>query len=506
MKFTELSAYTLPSGLVTEWAPNTDVGALGWRSDNRPLTDDHELHIVRSARGGADSSWLGAVFSIDRRFDSEALRRAIQTWALRHETFRTTVTLGDDGSGHTCLHRRTHTGDGLTVGDSTLGRMSGQQAGEFLAEHFSTRLSPLTWPHFMIATITEHTPADDDFTLIFAADHSVMDAYSMLLSINEIRLLYEAAMAGADVDLPEIGSHVDFSAGSRSASAELTTDHPAVELWRHFLDQSGGNFPEFGLPLNEPPSTTESVPEAAPAGPTPLPQRGWAETVATAEQIAALNALSRSAGHGAQTAVVAALALANRELTGSQRLRMAMPMHTRTEARFLESVGWYVGLGALEVDLAGAQTFAEALTAAADGIAEAKRLSRLPFPRIAQLLESHAEPQFVVSYLDLRFVPGATEWSDWQAQTLRGSSHSDSEVYLWVARTPDGVTVSARYPDNTIAEANVIRLISTAFSLTTAVIEGGLEASLDSDSLKSPRSDNPQAEELESSQPREAVS
>ncbi|MDL9945836.1 condensation domain-containing protein [Gordonia sp. ABSL11-1] len=475
MKFTELSDYDLPGGTVTEWTPVADVDPSHWDADARPLTYEHEDHIIRAARardrGDAESSWLGAVFAIDRNLDPTAMERALLSWVRRHEAFRTTVSLVDAASGVGVI-RRTCGAESISIRRRPARIVGADSIHAHLVDTFDGRLSPLVWPPCMVMTIsdTDRSPADDGFLLVFAADHSVMDAYSMFLSINELRTLYDAELDGCEDGLPPTGSHVDFSSGNRRSGEELTENHPGVERWRRLLDATGGRLPTLGLPLREP--LTAISPPADIVRESDDRQHGWADVVATAGQMDALGTMCRANGHSTQTAVIATLALANQELTGNARLRAVMPMHTRHEAQFVESVGWYVGLGPLEVDLTGAETISDALSAAAAGIAEAKRTSRLPYPRIAQLLGTSAEPEFVVSYLDLRFVPGASNWPRWRAQTLRGTSRSTTEVYLWIARTPTGLTVSTRHPGTATAAANVRLLIDTAAAIVASVLTG----------------------------------
>ncbi|RPA10246.1 condensation domain-containing protein [Gordonia sp. OPL2] len=472
MKFTELPDYDLPGGTVTEWTPVAATDPAQWDDDARPLTYEHEDHIIRAARaldrGDAESSWLGAVFVIDRRLDEDALERALLTWVRRHEAFRTTVS--SVGAGSTVqVARRTASAETISIRRQPARTVGADSIHAHLVDSFDSRLSPLVWPPCTVTTISDTDRyRDDGFLLVFAADHSVMDAYSMFLSINELRTMYDAEVDGTEHGLPPIGSHVDFSAVNRRSGEELPADHLAVARWRRLLEATGGRLPGLDLPLIDPPAAIGPLPENARE--VDDRQHGWAQVVATADQMSALGAMCRAAGHSTQAAVIAALALANQELTGSSCLRAVMPMHTRHEAQFVESVGWYVGLGPLQVDLTGAATISDALAAAAAGIAEAKQTSRLPYPRIAQLLGTSAEPEFVVSYLDLRFVPGASNWPRWQAQTLRGTSRSDTEVYLWVARTPTGLTVSTRHPGTATAAASVRLLIDTASAIVASVL------------------------------------
>lgn len=469
MKFTEIENYDLSGGRVTRFSPQADSDTFRWDPDDRALAYDHETYVRRAATGGAGSSWLGAVFEVHDRLDTAAMSRALLVWHRRHEVFRTTATIAVDGAGNQHLVRRTCAPERLRFTSTDLGWIEPDEIVATLTGMFDCELSPLQWPHCMVATITD-TP-DDRFVLVFAADHSVMDAYSMLLSIGELSSLYDAELREQTAELSDIGSHVDFSVRSRAVGSEVTEDHEAVERWRQFLATSGG-FPELSSVAD-----TRSRPSFL--GSADAVQRGWALPVADGDQVGAVNVQCRAAGHTTQTAVMAAMALAHHRLTGQSTLRLVMPMHTRDEARFLESVGWYVGIGPFEVDTRHARTFGDALNAAAAGISEAKKLSRVPFPRVAELLGTSAEPQFVVSYLDLRFVTGASDWSTRRAQTLRSAARSKSEVYLWVVRTAEGITVSARHPADEAATTAVTDLVASTFETMLAVIDAGIETPID---------------------------
>lgn len=469
MEFTELADYPLPAGSLTEWVPTTGADSASWSIDERPLTYDHEDHYTRGLSGDAgksQTSWLGAAFEIHDEYDADSLRRALRAWMLRHEAFRTTVSRNVDTQGNTCLTRLTSSGEVLDMEPHPVGHLrTGTRVHQHLAGLFDTQISPLRWPHCLVATVTDtDTPiAGNGFLVVFGADHSVMDAYSMLLAISEIQRLYQYELHGTDPGLAQIGSHVDFSANDRVVGGRLTPQHHAVDTWQRFLDAGDGEFPTFSLPVK-----AEGInPHAG------HQQNGTSSWLLSADQTAQLNTHCRRVGHSMQSAVLAALALTNRELIGESTLRFTMPMHTRHESQYVESVGWYVGIIPVEVDIAGIDSFEDCMTAGATAVTATKDFSRYPYPRIAQLLGKAAVPQFVVSYLDVRFVPGAVDWENWRARTLRSSAFSDDEVYMWIARTPVGMTISARFPGNEVATTNVHRFIDVLGEILAGVAHAG---------------------------------
>ncbi|MFC6010649.1 condensation domain-containing protein [Nocardia lasii] len=473
MEFTELADYPLPAGTVIEWTPVTSA-ATAWSPDTRALSHLHEEHCARAGSAGGESSWLGAIFEVPLPFDEGAVRTTLRRWMARHDAFRTTA----DASAEQRFVRYTCDTDDIGVAARPVGHLrSGTRVYQHLTDFFGSRLSPTRWPHCLVATVSE-TGQGAGFLLAFGADHSVMDAYSMMLAISEIQRIYRSELTGAPAELPEVGSYIDFGAEDRAVGATMTVDHPAVRHWERFLRHDSGRFPAFPLPIA--PRVThgrkglrrEPFHRHTYRG---THQSGLSSWVLTTEQAERLQARSRAAGYTTQSAVFAALAATHRVLVGARPLRCAMPVHTRSTPAHAHAMGWYVGLLPLEIDHHGADTLEELLARTATAIDSTKALAQYPFPRIADLLGCAEAPRFVVSYVDVRFVPDATRWQQWQVRPLRSGELSDEEVYLWIVRSPGGIAVSARFPSNEVAAATVHRFLNTFTAiLSTVTSEGAL--------------------------------
>ncbi|WP_072807491.1 condensation domain-containing protein [Rhodococcoides yunnanense] len=465
MEYTELADYPLPAGRLTEWVPRVAEEA-DWIGDDRGVSFTHEDHCSR----GNDGSWIGTVFEIHRRYDAEAVRRTILAYIARHEAFRTRIER-DDTIG--AWHRYTAPASAVSVVDRQEQKTrSESQVFEHLESWFADVVSPTLWPHFVLATVVPEAhaaasvPQDDKFLVIFAADHSVMDAYSQIYAINEIDRLYAHELDGTDHLLPSVGSYVDFSAHERRLGESLTAEHDAVVAWERFLAAEGGRFPAFPLPLS------------ADVVPTDLATRqsSVSSWLLTTEQVEKFNAVCRAAGQNMQSGILAALALVSARLTDQGTFRTIMPMHTRYEEQWAASVGWYVGILPMQIRLDDARTFAEALECAAVAGNEHKGLASVPYSRVASLLASTEIPRFVVSYIDLRFLPDAEEWQARKGRALRSECHAENEVYFWVNRTLQGLNISARFPSSDISSTNVHRFIAEFVSVLTTVIEAPAEA------------------------------
>ncbi|TYL46266.1 Aureobasidin A1 biosynthesis complex [Nocardioides sp. BGMRC 2183] len=452
MEYTEISAYPITGGAITTWAPTAPIEV--WRPDDRALSFDHEAHLS----GEGDGSWIGSVMWVPLPHDGGAVRRTLRAWIARHEVLRTTVRPDDEGGWRreTC-----HPGDvDVAVLDRAV--LDREAVLDRLLATFA-RVRPTAWPHVLFATVEPDAPApaaaaeDAGFFLAFGADHSVMDAYSQLLWFEEMVALYRRALAGdTDRELArlDVGSHVDFAAFDRRLG-QLVTEHDAsVEVWSGFLDRaaadgSGPTFPPYPDPL---------LAEQDGAGSSY--QQSFSVPVLGSGGARALNDWSRSLGTGLQSVAIAALARAVQEQTGVDQLDVVLPMHTRHEPRYAGSVGWYVGLSPLHLDLNEAASLTDLVRRTHRSVNAVKHLASRPFARIAQLLGVVDVPRFVVSYVDVRHVPGATHWHDWQARTLRSAAPDAAEVYFWIIRDADGLNVSARCPAGAAAAERMEELMT----------------------------------------------
>ena len=74
--------------------------------------------------------------------------------------------------------------------------------------------------------------------------------------------------------------------------------------------------------------------------------------------------------------------------------------------------------------------------------------------------------------MDVRFAPMADHWHDWNARALRSKQY-DHDVYIWINRTPRGLNISARYPNNEAATTNVHRYVGALRRILDDVVDTG---------------------------------
>ncbi|MCU1645083.1 MAG: hypothetical protein JWN03_5358 [Nocardia sp.] len=433
MEYTHLSEFALRPGALTLWHPELAPGH-EWMPDERPLTSVHVRHCQetdaddpRPGRG----RWIGTIFEMDAPFHAEQWRETVRLWHARHEGLRTTLETRADPEPR----RLVCDAAAVTVADLPVpGITAPEVISEYLCDALELRLSPLVWPHCLLATV-EHTETAD-FTVLVAADHSVMDAYSQAIVILELRTLYRSVVRGEPArESATFGSAADFAALERNTAAALTPQCESVRLWRKFLDGSGGMLPRFE-PVIAPGCTTSSA----------LPQTSISRKLLSLSELEHIEMAVAARGHRLSVAIFTALAIAYRRTFGYISMRAIMPIATRPDLQWLESMGWFVNVVPLDLTLAPDLDLDSALETTRTELRRTKVANDATWTRALELLNCTDHPRFGISFLDIRVLPDYELVESLRGHTLRAESYSGDEVFFWVVRAADGLRLSTRFP------------------------------------------------------------
>ncbi|WP_018240248.1 condensation domain-containing protein [Ensifer sp. BR816] len=409
-----------------------------WAADLRRASHVQEAHIANALEAAGEASlppsWLGTVFDLPAELDADAFAAALCDWTDRHEALRSDLSLPPRSTPGGRLHRRTLPPRAVSIHRSAAADFTdGRRLARYLEDLFDAEVGPLGWPAYICATISRPKAT----TVCLAADHILMDGYSICTTAYEIHTLYDAALAARDGKtvppaLPPAASYLDFAEAERTEADMLTADDESIARWRHFLAEAGGCLPEFPVPVSDVSGSSAAQPS------------GYIELLdATAAH--AFDTVCRKAGGDTFSGLLACLAKAGHEISGSGEFRTMVPFHTRTTP-FRSSIGWYVGMGPVAFPLAATDSFSKAVNRAASNLDWSRNLARIPIPRVADLLGQPLRDPFMVSYMDLRRTPGARDWNTWQVLTLRSRSTDPDEVCLWIVRTFGGLAANYRHP------------------------------------------------------------
>ncbi|WP_067701615.1 condensation domain-containing protein [Nocardia jejuensis] len=433
MEYTHLSEFSLRSGSLTLWRAELAADHV-WTADERPLASVHVRHCLgtdatdpRPGRG----RWIGTVFEMDAPYDAEHWRETVRLWHVRHEGLRTTLNCRDGAEPQRLVCAPAAVG---IIGEPVPAITDAGAITEYLCEALEFELSPLVWPHCLLATV-EHADTAD-FTVLIAADHSVLDAYSQAIVILELRAMYRSVTRGEAVrESPTFGSSADFATLERSTAAALTPECESVELWRRFLGGSGGMLPRFE------PAIASAEPHA-----TALPQTSISRKLLSLTELEQIETALTARGHRLSVAVFTALAIAYRRAFGYISMRAIMPISTRPDLQWLESMGWFVNVVPLDITLGPDLDVDTSLESTRTALRRTRVANNATWTRALELLNCDDAPRFGISFLDIRVLPDYELVESLRGHTLRAESYSTDEVFFWVVRGADGLRLSTRFP------------------------------------------------------------
>lgn len=437
MRFTQIRDETVIPGGLVEWTPYVPGGLGAWHHDSRLTSHNHEQHLrsafeyrLRTKREGGREAWLGLSIEFDEPLSIPAIRATLTQWIDRHEVLRSHVVIKGDGL------QRLSTPPGTVK--LKMGRVGWYSASgplvEQLAGAFDRATAPLHWPAYMFATVAR----EDSFTLLFAADHSLVDGYSLIMAQDELTTIYRAARERRRPELPPVGSYVDFSAQERRDADQNGSDHPAVVSWDAFLRSGHGGMPGFELDI--------VAPEVMARSDGAVAQQSIYGLLLDNAATNRFTAVCSQAGGTLTAGILAAFAMIYRKHTGDAQFRCVLPRHTRDDRRWLTALGWFVGLAPFCVEMSDDPTFDQTIVRATTELKRSRVGATLPFLRIAELLGRPVEPRFAISFIDTRYAGGAAEADAGRSTVLRSHSYAPLEVFIWINRTPGGLRVSARFP------------------------------------------------------------
>lgn len=417
MRLTNITHARLPHGPVSSCSVQA-----AQRGRELPISFDQGMHAGAGDRPG---TWMAVSFVLPGPVTRDQLGAAWLRVVHRHHTLRTSFTTDDDGALH--LHELT--------GDLTVGWVERELGGtrDTLMRVLDEGCSPLAVPPQRMCFID----APEAPTVVLAADHSHVDAWSLPILAHDFLAALEAERQG--MPLQEAIVAASFADHTRELSQRPPAPQEVTDRWSAVLADGGGTMPVFPLPLGT-------------LHPRP------AETVTTRELLdapglAAFEDRARGLQQRPLTLLVAAMTRATRDLAGAP-LRAVLPVHSRTEERWRDAVGWFITNSVLvstDPDLGSCRDAIKAALALGSHALEPilRPYGGMPVP----------PGMFMLSYLDYRRLPASVP-SSLRAQHISASAPTDG-VQVWFVASEDGLHLRARYPDTPEARESVSLWLTT---------------------------------------------
>ncbi|MET0821878.1 MAG: condensation domain-containing protein [Aeromicrobium sp.] len=403
----------------------------------------NQRNHLAAAVEGEPSVWLAAVFDVDGPIDAEALEHAYREVVARHSALQ----CGAEVVGGELLGVR-HDAASLTWTRIEHGQTSSvDRTRDLVRAELDRACSPLTYPAFWPAAVSR----PDRSTIVLGLDHLHADAYSLVVLVDDLHALYDAAVAGqASPDLPRAACFVsELDRAPRRVSAQ----DDRLAAWHDFLRAHDHRLPTFPISLGVEPGER-------------VAQHTEVRHLADADVADAVGVHSRHHGGTTSSAVLAGLAIAVGDLGGPERLAVLAPVHTRVTEQDRRAVGWYTTT--TPVELTARRDGCLALTDGAAAVAASRAMADVP---LDQVLETASGPLvrertdvFMASYLDYRRLPGHRDLVRRRAHHVSAPTLAD-DLQVWISRTDGGLDVRARMPD-TSAARQVVSALLVAWTAT----------------------------------------
>lgn len=415
MRLTNITHARLPEGRLS----SCTVPAAG-TGRPLPVSFDQGMHVGAGPRPG---SWMAVAVELSAPATAAQLGGAWAGVVERHHTLRTVFSTDDDGRVR--LHE---------IADAVRPVWTRHEVGAAgtraaLQSVVDGACSPLARPSHRLCLIE---PADGPPVVVLAADHAHLDAWSLPLLARDLLDGLGDLRAGRPVGAGRAPA-ASFAEHTRELAARPAAPQHVVRRWARILADGGGVLPVFPLPLGD-------------LG-VPAPEAVTTRDVLDADGLARLEARADEVRVRLLDLVVSVLTRATADLAG-RPLRAVLPVHSRTEPRWRDAVGWFITNSVLECPDPDPQACRAAV----------RETLELGSHALEPILRPHGgmpvpPGMFMLSYLDYRRLP-ATLAPELRAQHISASAPTTG-VQVWFVVGDGGLHLRARCPDTAQARSSV---------------------------------------------------
>jgi amino acid adenylation domain-containing protein len=200
----------------------------------------------------------------------------------------------------------------------------------------------------VLVRITIFQLDDNEYLIVFVADHVVCDGWSMDIFFTEFTALYDAFTKGEPAQLAELPfQYVDYSHWQRNWLQGEVLDH-LLSYWKKQLDEQTP-FPHFELPGGRPRPEVQDF-------------AGTTQTIVFSVDLTnAIKSLTRRSGVTIFMMLLTGLKALLHRRSGRENIGIVTPAAYRTMVNTEALIGWFAQLLILRTDLSGDPSFAELL-------------------------------------------------------------------------------------------------------------------------------------------------
>lgn len=295
--------------------------------------------------------------------DLNAMRRAIEHLVHRHSALRTVF--GESDSTHEPVQRvqgsltpEFRVIDTPDADDTELAELVSQEIGRA----FDLTRGPML-------RLAAFRVAEDDVVIVATTHHIVVDFWSLVLIMDEIRELYPAFARGSEPQLPAAPSNYDRFVRFQN---ELVAGPRGKEIAAYWKSQLADVPPLLQWPTDF--YRPEKFTHRASVVPLKFPTKFGAR----------ITALARRLGVTGNVVVMALLQVLIGRFAGQDSFSIGTPFSGRSQREFEKTVGFFVNLLPISADLSMNPTLEELIRSVGHKMVDALANETLPFSEIVR--------------------------------------------------------------------------------------------------------------------------
>ncbi|MEU0793370.1 amino acid adenylation domain-containing protein [Amycolatopsis sp. NPDC005961] len=335
-----------------------------------PLSSGQQRLWTVSQLDGAGPAYNETMaFTLRGPLDREALGRAFDALADRHEALRTRIVV-EDGAPVQIVEPAGH---GFPCGFTDVAGRPGEAAELRRTDPFE----PFDLTRAPLARARLLADGDEDHVLLITVHHVVFDGWSRSLLLRELGLLYAAQVSGEPADLPPARPYREHA---RAQQDWLTGAGPAPHeaYWQDRLD---GVPPVLELPADRP-------------RPARQDHRGARVPVSLGPDLTArLKAVAREHGVTLYSTILTCWFILLSRLSAQTDIVVGVPTANRgAGGEYPDTIGFFVNTLAVRAELPGPRTGAVLLKQVRAALRGAIEHVELPFERVVELVNPPRSP------------------------------------------------------------------------------------------------------------------
>jgi amino acid adenylation domain-containing protein len=331
-----------------------------------PLSRGQEaLYFIHELNPESAAYNTGFAIRILSKLDTEAMQKALQSLIERHASFRTGFARQENGKlvQNVYAYKKVHFKkiDASNWDESEL-KKEVQKAHEI---SFDLHKSSFFRAKLFSKSKKEHI-------LLVTIHHTVFDAWSLWMILDELEKLYIAHKKGTEAELPQIkASYADFV----SWQTEMLESPKGEEVWNYWKNQLSGELPVLDLPTDYPRPAMQTF-------------NGATHTFELSKELSEnIKALAKQQGVTLFMLLLSTYQVLLHRYTSQNDILVSSPTAGRAQKRFANVSGYFVNPVIMRADFSDNPSFKDFLLKTRETVLGAIKHQDYPFINLVENLQ-----------------------------------------------------------------------------------------------------------------------